>query len=856
MELYLIDAHALCYRSFYAIKDLANSKGQKTNAVYGFVSTLKKLLRERRPEYMAVCFDSPARTRRQEKYADYKIQRPSMPDDLRSQLPLIKDVVTGYRIPVLEYQGYEADDIIATLAGLFSSSGKDVVIVSDDKDMFQLVNDHVRILSIRKDSLIDAGAVKELLGVDPEFVTDFIALAGDKVDNIPGVRGIGEASARHLIERYGHLEEMYRNLDRVDPKSLRERLEAHKEEALLSKELAELDARVPGEFRIEDMRVEAPDHHELLRIFSDLEFKRFVMDLREQVPQEEEDASLGDVQVRGAEDMEAIREAVLAAREFTFLFGGSESEEIWFEKNFFIACSPDQVWKLPLSSAPALKSLFADDAIRKNTFDYKMMLKRLATLGMSVSGDVFDAKLAAYLLSPARGNEGIWDLGWEYLKLTPGKAGDGGEQARVLLRLIEPLRAELVKHNLVKLYADIEIPLSKVLWAMEEEGVKVDVDHLKNLSGECDRRITALHQELFALAGEEFNLNSPKQLSHILFTRLKLPALKRTKTGYSTNEEVLTRLASHHPLPALILEYRQLAKLKSTYIDALPKLVDSRTRRIHATFNQTGTETGRLSSNNPNLQNIPVRTELGREIRKAFIPSQEGHWIVSADYSQIELRVLAHLSKDDNLLKAFRQDQDIHTYTAGLIFDVPEPEVSSDMRASAKRVNFGIIYGMSAFGLAKDLNIPQPQAADFIDRYFLRYPRVKTFMDEQVRECEEKGYVMTLLQRRRYIPDILSRNMAVRQFAQRQAVNTPVQGTAADMIKLAMIRIYEEMSKRRLRSRMIITVHDELVFDVPDDEKEGLIPLVRGLMENTLTLDVPIKVSIKYGPNWLQTQKI
>ncbi|HQO57304.1 MAG TPA: DNA polymerase I [Candidatus Omnitrophota bacterium] len=855
MELYLIDAHALCYRSFYAIKDLANSKGQKTNAVYGFVSTLKKLLRERQPEYMAVCFDSPARTLRQEKYADYKIQRPSMPDDLRSQLPLIKDVVMGYRIPVLEYQGYEADDIIATLAGLSSSSGKDVVIVSDDKDMFQLVNDHVRILSIRKDSLIDAGTVKELLGVAPEFVTDFIALAGDKVDNIPGVRGIGEASARHLIEHYGHLEEVYRQLDRVEPKSLRERLEAHKEDALLSKELAELDARVPGEFHIEDMRVAVPDHPKLLRIFSDLEFKRFVMELREQVPPEAE-ATLPDVPVQGAEDMGAVREAVQAAREFTFLFGGAESEETWFEKNFFIACPPDRVWKLPLSSASALKSIFSDDSIRKNTFDYKRMLKRLATLGMSVSGDIFDAKLAAYLLSAARGNEGIWDLGWEYLKLAPGKTGDGSEQARVLLRLIEPLRADLVKHNLVKLCSDIEIPLSKVLWAMEEEGVKVDVDHLKKLSGECDQRITALHQELFALAGEEFNLNSPKQLSHILFTRLKLPALKRTKTGYSTNEEVLTRLALHHPLPALILEYRQLAKLKSTYIDALPKLVDSRTRRIHATFNQTGTETGRLSSHNPNLQNIPVRTELGREIRKAFIPSQEGHWIVSADYSQIELRVLAHLSQDDNLLKAFRQDQDIHTYTAGLIFDVPEPEVSSDMRASAKRVNFGIIYGMSAFGLAKDLNIPQPQAADFIDRYFLRYPRVKIFMDEQVRECEEKGYVMTLLQRRRYIPDILSRNMAVRQFAQRQAINTPVQGTAADMIKLAMIRIYEEMSKRRLRARMIITVHDELVFDVPDDERESLILLVRDLMENTLTLDVPVKVSIKYGPNWLQTQTI
>ena len=853
MELYLIDAHALCYRSFYAIKDLANSKGRKTNAVYGFVSTLKKLFRERQPQYMVVCFDSPARTFRQKKYADYKIQRPSMPDDLVSQIPVIKDVVAGYRVPVLEYEGYEADDIIATVAGASSASGMNVIVVSDDKDMFQLVNDHVRVLSIRKDTVIDADAVKALLGLAPEFVTDFIALAGDKVDNIPGVRGIGEASARRLIERYGHVEEIYRNLDSVEPQSLRDRLEAQKEQALLSKELAELNTGVPVHFSIEDMRVVDPDHDQLLRIFSELEFKRFVTELREHGPQDTV-GRVGDVQAQG--DIHPINEAVLAAREFTFLFDQNTGEETCLEQNIFIASHPDKVWKVPLSMAPELKGLFQDVHIKKNTFDYKMMLKRLSVLGIVVEGDVFDAKLAAYLLSPSRGNVGILDLGWDYLKLTPGKNGDGSEEAHVLLRLVDPLQTELKKHNLIHLCKDIEIPLSKVLWAMEEEGVKIDGGLLNILSEECARRITVLHQQLFDLAGEEFNLNSPKQLSHILFTRLNLPVIKRTKTGFSTNEEVLTRLAPQHPLPALILEYRQLAKLKSTYIDALPKLIDPRTQRIHATFNQTGTETGRLSSNNPNLQNIPIRTDLGREIRKAFIPSQEDHWIVSADYSQVELRILAHLSKDDNLLFAFRQDQDIHTYTAALIFDVPEQEVTADMRASAKRVNFGIIYGMSAFGLAKDLNIPQSQAADFIDRYFLRYPRVKIFMDDQIKECEEKGYVMTLLQRRRYIPDIVSRNMAVRQFAQRQAINTPVQGTAADLIKLAMIRIFEEMNNRQLRSRMIITVHDELVFDVPEDEKDELIPLVREYMENTLSLDVPIKVSIKYGRNWLETEKV
>ncbi len=852
-ELFLIDAHALCYRSFYAIKGLANSQGQKTNAVFGFVNTLRKLLREYRPLYMAVCFDSPAKTHRQKKFADYKIQRPSMPDDLISQIPIIKEIVGCYRVPSLEFEGYEADDIIASITRKFASPQLKVIIVSDDKDMFQLVGHNVRVLSLRKDKLIDPEGVREIMGLAPDYMTDFIALAGDSVDNIPGVKGIGEVSARQLISRYGPIEEIFRHLDDIQPVSIKNRLASQREEAFLSKELAVLNEDIPLDFCVEDMKVTAPDHEMLIKIFSDLEFKRLVFELMEQHPSK---AVTNIQKIQAEEELKDVLAAIETAGEFSFLFDENVEADIWLAGTLVVTCQENPVWQIPQEFIPGMKDVFGQKDIRKNTYDYKHALKHLDRFGLTLKGEVFDVKLAAYLLSPARTAAQIFDLGWQYLKIPPQNTQEASGQIRIVHRLSECLRTELRTFDLLSLCSEVEIPLSMVLWAMEREGVSIDVGLLKNLSKECEAKITQLHAELFELAGEEFNLNSPKQLSRVLFDKLNLPVIKRTKTGFSTNEEVLTRLASLHPLPALILDYRQLAKLKSTYIDALPKLVDPQTQRIHATFNQTGTETGRLSSYNPNLQNIPIRTEMGRRIRKAFVPSAQDRIIISADYSQIELRILAHLSKDENLLFAFQKDEDIHTFTAAQVFDVPEKDVTQEMRISAKRVNFGIIYGMSAFGLAKDLNISQGEAAEFIDRYFLRYPRVKDFMDAQIKECEANGYVTTLLHRRRYIPDIQSSSLSIRQFAQRQAINTPVQGTAADLIKLAMIRIYEAINKNDLRSKMIITVHDELVFDALQDEKDRLISLIKDHMEHTLTLDVPIKVSIKTGKNWLETKKV
>jgi DNA polymerase-1 len=662
-------------------------------------------------------------------------------------------------------------------------------------------------------------------------------------------------TARRLIERFGHLEDIYRHIEDIPTAAVQKRLREQREQAVLSKELAILTMKVPLDFSLDAMRVREPDVEKLMGLFTEYELKRPAAELMDQRPAAPE-AAAQVITIGSDGDTGQLTETVRRTGAFAFLFGPGRAEDMWGGGDMFL-CGPEgPVWQVVEDRILDLAPLFEDSGLRKVTDESKDALKRLGTLGCPVNGDIFDVGLAAFLLAPSRAASGIADLGWQYFREMLPENPDGPRLVRLVSRLAAPLSDELKAHDLERLFTEIELPLARVLCAMEQEGVRIDAELLGRLSGECNRRILELHQEIFRLAGEEFNLNSPKQLGAVLFGKLKQPVLKKTKTGNSTNEEVLVRLAARHPVPALILEYRQLAKLKSTYIDALPKLADPSTGKVHATFNQSGAETGRLSSSNPNLQNIPIRTDLGREIRKAFIPSRPGGLILSADYSQIELRILAHLSGDENLLYAFTHGEDIHAFTAAQIFDVPEKEVTAEMRGSAKRVNFGIIYGMSAFGLAKDLNISQPEAAAFIDRYFLRYPRVKSFMDRQIEECEARGYVTTLLNRRRYLPDILSGNIAVRQFAQRQAINTPVQGTAADMIKLAMIRIFDEINRRRLNARMIITVHDELVFDLPAEEKEILVTLVRQQMEHTLELKVPVTVTVGCGPNWLETKRI
>lgn len=781
-RVFLIDAYGICYRAFYAVRELKNSKGQPTNAVFGFCNILRKMLADGKPTHVAVCFDMGHETHRKQKFADYKIQRQSMPDDLVLQIKTIREVVNAFGFPVFELKGFEADDVMATLSKRFAKKGVDIFVATDDKDMAQLIDEHVKLYSPRQERVIDAKDVVEKFGVAPGQITDYIALAGDASDNIPGVKGIGDVGARKLIGEFKSLEGIYQHIDEV-PAKLQEKLRASQKEAFLSKELATLHAEVPLDVVLEDLVFPEPDRGKLFSIFNELEFRKLA---QEYAP--------ADVPVE--EPAGELKNWVECSQE---------------GKTVFIAYD--------------LKSLRKEGLVSEDQLKY----------------GIFDVHLADYLLAGGQGQYHLPTL----------RASDEG-----MRELYTVQRRLLKEYGLEYLFDEVEMPLANVLFDMEVNGVRLDTGVLKKLSQECEAKIAELEKSLFEMAGTPFNVNSPKQLSEILFERLKLPVIKKIKTGFSTNEEVLTRLSSHHPLPALILEYRQMSKLKSTYIDALPLLTDPVSKRLHATFNQTGAETGRLSSNNPNLQNIPIRTEFGQRIRRAFVPYAEGHLLLAADYSQIELRILALLAQDEELQKACRGEGDIHRHTASLMFEVPENKVDEKMRYAAKRINFGIVYGMGPFSLAKDLDVSINQARDFIDKYFLRYPKVRQFLDGEIQKARDLGYVSTLFGRRRYLPDIHNRNMGLRQFAERQAINAPMQGTAADIIKIAMVKIHRQIVQQKLSSVMIMTVHDELVFDVPKEEIKAMVSLVRREMEGIKDLSVPMKTSIEIGPNWLEMEKV
>ncbi len=889
-RLYLLDAHALCYRSFYAIRNLSTSKGQATNAVFGYVNAIRKILRVYKPEYMAVCFDSPKKTYRQEKYTEYKIQRPKMPDDLISQIPIIKEVTQAFNLSIFEFGGFEADDIIATLCQQAIKNDLDVVIISDDKDMYQLANEKVKFLSSKEDRILTYQDIKEKLGFEPRKIVDFISLAGDQTDNIPGVFGVGEVTAEKLIQEFGSLEEILKDIDKVKPDKTREKIMRSKDNAILSKELAILEANVPFNLNLEQLKVDLPDRQRLLELFQSLEFKKFAQELIEDEPISEEKSDYREIEKLS--DAKDFIELVKEKNKFSFLLDMKEDEEKKELKGLFISTGEGKDVYIKSKLLKDIWPIFEDENIVKITFNVKEVLKDLSDSGFLgkihasclsdqnedgtvytiknkvekssikhilerefVSSNTFDVMLAAYLLSPGKTSYTLSDLIWERFNKT-FLGNNPQETLGYLIKLYPILLEELKKKSLLKLFEDVEIPLAYILFGIERDGIKIDIKLLNDLAVSCDKKIEDLQAAMHKIAGTEINLNSPKQLGNILFEKLKLPVIKKTKTGFSTDEDVLKKLAKMHEFPSLILEYRQLSKLKSTYIDALPKLADKNTHRIHASFNQAQTETGRLSSSNPNLQNIPIRTELGRQIRKAFIPTSKDMIILAADYSQIELRILAHLSGDKNLIQAFIDGQDVHKHTASLIYDVAEDLVAKEMRNFAKRINFGIIYGMSAFGLAKDLEISNKEAQEFIEKYFIRYPKVKEFMEKCIKDCEENGFVATILNRRRYIPEINNKNNTVKQFAQRQAINTPVQGSAADLIKLAMISVQREIEKSELKSKMIITVHDELVFEVPLDEKEAMIKLLRDKMENAFKLTVPIAVTIKCGNNWLDLEGI
>ncbi|MDD5196155.1 MAG: DNA polymerase I [Candidatus Omnitrophica bacterium] len=841
-RLYLIDATAFCYRAFYAVRGLSTSFGQPTGAIYGFLNLLNKVLKDNKPGYLAVCFDVSRDTFRAKKFAEYKIQRPPMPDDLVSQVPLIKKIVSNYGIKILEKAGFEADDIIATLARAAQAKGVSTLIISSDKDILQLVNKDIEVYSPHKDTGIvyDEQAVFERFGVRPQQVADVISLMGDTADNIPGIPGIGEKTAVELVKEFGSLEKLLSGLDKVKKEKIRGALKENIKQARLNKELVELTQDIGIDFNLAELEVGQANQEELARLFKHLEFNKFLKGLNlESRPASEAAAESWD-----EKDLKGFMES---GGEL-FLYGENADSLVFGHAGKFLRLAKDK---------PGFRDILVNPKINKISHDLKKIKTSLAKENFILEGLCFDTMIAAYLLNPSKGSYALENVALDYLDKFPyGKLPAGREALDIIKNLKAKLSEELKKKKLEGLFYDTEMPLVDVLSAMEGFGVKIDLKLLKSLSQELGKRLTSLVEDIYKLSGTEFNINSPKQLRVVLFEQLKLPVVKKTKTGASTDEEVLKKLADKHELPAFLLEYRQLTKLKTTYIDVLPQLADEDSARLHTSFNQTGTETGRLSSSNPNLQNIPIKTDIGAKIRKAIIAGSKDNYLISGDYSQIDLRILAHLSGDEHLSTAFKKGMDIHKATAALIYGVEEKEVSDEMRDRAKRVNFGIVYGLSSYGLARDLNVGFDEAQSFIDAYFARYSGVKEYIEKQIKLAQKEGFVTTILGRRRYLPEINSKNQGVRQFAERQAVNTPIQGSAADLIKLAMISIDKEIKRKELKSRMVLQIHDELLFDLPKDELQDLITLARDRMENVLKLNVPVRVDIKKGYNWLEMEKV
>lgn len=851
---------------------LVTSDGRPTNAVYGFAVMLQALRQKEKPEYLAVAFDVGKPTFRHRRYEDYKVHRKPMPEELIEQVPLIKRLLSAYRVSTFEREGFEGEDILATLARILVKRGIHVYLVTGDKDALQLVSDRIKVYNPHKGAgvILDAKAVEARYGVAPEQMVDLMALMGDSTDHIPGVLGIGEKTAAKLLQEFGSLDALYRGLGKVSSQTQRRRLEAGKESALLSRELAKIDDSVPIQMQPDDLLVQEPDRKALRALFRELQFKRLLKDLE----LTHADSGPGKIEVEWVREETVLKKRLsLTQKAPTAVVLLPVLSQSMGSMVLIFADSRDSAWFVRLDASslkqPIGKFLVAwleDSKSKKCVADLKGLHRMLRRIAVVPGGFEADVGIAAYLLNPARTNASLSDLADEHLdvELPPAPALDGlldlddetlqqalGQQACTVFGLQERLNPALSERQLESLYRDIELPLAELLAEMETTGITVDTDCLKQLKHKLQARLSALTEALYELAGGTFNLNSPKQLSSILFEKLGLPVIKRGKTGPSTDAGVLQELSGKHPLPARLIEYRELSKLMSTYVETLPKLVNPRTGRIHTNWNQTATATGRLSSSDPNLQNIPIKTETGRQIRKAFVAGPQGGSLIAIDYSQIELRVLAHLSEDEALLKAFREGHDIHRYTASLIYGIPEEEVQPEQRSAMKAVNFGIIYGMSAFGLARELGIGQDEAQSFIGAYFERYPGVRAYQESQIERAKREGCVKTLLGRRRYIPELNSRDVAVRQFGQRLAVNAPIQGSAADLMKRAMLDVREAMRRKKLKSSMLLQVHDELLFESPQGETEALIALAKPLMEGVFKLCVPLVVKVQSGPNWL-----
>ncbi|HHY39996.1 MAG TPA: DNA polymerase I [Syntrophaceticus sp.] len=872
-KLVILDGNSLAYRAFHALPLLSTTTGYFTNAVYGFTTMLQKIIRQEQPDYLAVAFDAGRITFRNKDYESYKANRKSTPDELRPQFPLIKKVLKAFNIPVLELEGYEADDLIGVVVRDAEKRDLEVLIVSGDRDLLQLVSDKTKALITRKGisdlECFTPETVKEKYGVFPSQIPDLKGLKGDQSDNIPGVPGIGSKTAIKLLNQFSTIEECYTNLDKL-PAKVASLLKEYEEQALLSKKLATIALDAPVKVDFSELKVEEPDYEALLDLFQQLEFRSMLKSIQQNAPIQvvsTPEAGKDYGLVKSVAELKEITEQLKKEKGFAFCM---QREGVSPHNSPLSACGlawGNSCAAVVLATDPeereqminCLNSVMGDQNIEKWCHDAKAEMIICKRHSISLTGVTADTMLAAHLLNSSLSNPSLAEIALKHLNQAVNFAEDesGSAQRALIIKKLWPvLKEALEKDDLYDLFAELELPLSAVLADMELQGIKVDTDLLKAMSEEVQKHLLDLTAEIYALAGEGFNINSSRQLGHILFEKLKLPVIKKTKTGYSTDAEVLEKLSVYHEIPRKVLEYRQLAKLKSTYIDGLQNMVSEKTGRIHTTFNQTITATGRLSSTEPNLQNIPVRDELGRKIRKAFIPSEPGWLLMAADYSQIELRVMAHMSRDPHLIADFQHGEDIHTRTAAKIFGVAPEDVTPELRRKAKGINFGIIYGITDFGLARDVGVSREEAALYIENYFQQYPGVKRFMAQTVIEAREKGYVQTILKRRRYLPDLLSSNRNVRAFGERTAFNTPIQGSAADIIKLAMINIYRELQEMGLRAHLLLQVHDELVFELPPEEVDILVPVVRSGMENVIDLVVPLKVSIEIGQNWNDMESV
>ncbi len=841
MKFMIFDSNSILNRAFFGMPPLTSRDGRPTNAVYGFLNIITRLIDDLKPDYIAAAFDVRAKTFRHNMYDGYKAQRKGMPAELASQMDIAKSLLKSMNIPIFEKEGYEGDDIIGTAVNRFSAQNIECYIVTGDRDSLQLVNDKIKVLlAVSKASgteyvIYDTQAIFDKYGVSPQKMIDIKSIMGDSSDNIPGVTGIGEKGAVSLIQKFGSLENVYENIeDAFIKKGQRDKLEASKEMAYLSKELVTINKAVDIEINTDNCKVMPYNKPELLELFRDLNFTTAI-------------SRFGLTEEQTTKEFTVITEEITAAQLIDIAKNSGEIYYILSNERMF-ASIDNKTYSCDFSDE-IYSEIFANKAIKKITYSVKPTIKTMYDKGLGYSGLEFDLKVCAYVLNPSVSKYELYDLISTY---TGANVSSDSSACALLKKAQEKMNSLLEETGMKSLYYDIERPLTSVLAQMEHCGFSLDKDRLRDFGQELDIRINNLTETIYFYAGEKFNINSPKQLGDILFNKLKLPVIAKNKTGYSTGAEVLEKLRGYHEIIDCILEYRQYAKLKSTYVDGFVDLIDDG-GRIHSVFHQTITQTGRISSTEPNLQNIPVRHGIGRELRKMFT-APKGHKLIDADYSQIELRVLAHISQDKNMLDAFNNNQDIHSITASQVFKVPLELVTSEMRSKAKAVNFGIVYGISEFSLAGDIKVSRKQAKEYIQSYFETYNDIKEYLDKTVMDAKKNGYVTTLFGRRRYIPELSVQNHNIRSFGERVAMNTPIQGTAADILKIAMVNVAEKFKEKNMRSKIILQVHDELIVESPEDEVAEAKKILKAEMESAGNLSLPLTVDIGIGDSWYEAK--